>query len=199
MGFLQNTRKPIGFGGKLMVAFMNMGHSPMAKWGLSHIHPKSSHSALDIGCGGGANIRRLLQSCKYVTGIDYSEVSVDKSRKMNKAAIRQGRCKVLQGNVLKLPFAAASFDFVTAFETTYFWPDLEKAFCEVHRVLGKNGTFLITNEITDPEVSWVNVIEGMRVFPNQKMKELLLQAGFSNVQIFTKKEWVSFVARKVES
>lgn len=196
MGFFQNTRKPIGFSGKLMVSFMNMGHTPMAKWGLSHIHPKAEHHALDIGCGGGANIKRLLQTCSQVTGIDYSEVSVNKSIKLNQAAIQQGKCSVIQGNVLDLPMKEQTFDFATAFETTYFWPDLDKAFQEVYRVLKDNGTFLITNEITDANDSWSSKIDGMKVYPNKEMKEMLLKAGFSEVQIATKKEWVSFIARK---
>lgn len=35
MSFFENTRKPVGFGGKIMVAMMNFGHSAMAEWGLS--------------------------------------------------------------------------------------------------------------------------------------------------------------------
>ena len=34
MSFFENTRKPAGFGGKIMVAMMNLGHSPVARWGL---------------------------------------------------------------------------------------------------------------------------------------------------------------------
>ena len=32
MGFFENTRKPQGFGGKLMVKMMNSGHSKLAQW-----------------------------------------------------------------------------------------------------------------------------------------------------------------------
>ena len=35
MSFFENTRKPIGLGGKIMVAMMNLGHSPVARWGAS--------------------------------------------------------------------------------------------------------------------------------------------------------------------
>ncbi len=34
MSFFENTRKPVGLGGKLMVAMMNLGHTPVATWGL---------------------------------------------------------------------------------------------------------------------------------------------------------------------
>ena len=35
MSFFENTRKPVGFGGKLMVAMMNLGHSPCGTVGTS--------------------------------------------------------------------------------------------------------------------------------------------------------------------
>ena len=34
MSFFENTRKPVGLGGKIMVVMMNFGHSAMAEWGL---------------------------------------------------------------------------------------------------------------------------------------------------------------------
>ena len=34
MSFFQNTCKPKGIGGKIMVNMMNIGHSSMAKWDL---------------------------------------------------------------------------------------------------------------------------------------------------------------------
>ena len=56
-----NTRKPEGFFGRLMVAGMNGGsHAAMAKWGLEIIDIPQTGEILDIGCGGGANIARLL-------------------------------------------------------------------------------------------------------------------------------------------
>ena len=33
MSFFENTRKPVGFGGKIMVAMMTVGHSAVARWG----------------------------------------------------------------------------------------------------------------------------------------------------------------------
>ena len=38
MSFFENTRKPVGLGGKIMVAMMNFGHSAMAAWGLQFLH-----------------------------------------------------------------------------------------------------------------------------------------------------------------
>ena len=33
MSFFENTKKPTGVGGKLMVSMMNFGHSALADWG----------------------------------------------------------------------------------------------------------------------------------------------------------------------
>lgn len=38
MLFFENTRKPVGLGGKLMVAMMNVGHSAVARWGLQFLN-----------------------------------------------------------------------------------------------------------------------------------------------------------------
>ena len=56
MPFFENTRKPEGFGGKLMVAMMNLGHSPVARWGLQFLDAAPDARVLDCGCGGGANM-----------------------------------------------------------------------------------------------------------------------------------------------
>ena len=99
MSFFENTRKPVGFGGKIMVAMMNVGHSAVARWGLQFLELAPDARVLDCGCGGGANMKRLLKKCPQgiVKGIDYSTVSVEKSKKVNEAAIAEGRCTVLQG------------------------------------------------------------------------------------------------------
>ena len=114
MSFFENTRKPVGFGGKIMVAMMNLGHSAVARWGLQFLNAAPDAKVLDCGCGGGANMKRLLKKCPQgvVKGIDYSPVSVEKSKKVNKAAIMEGRCTVLQGSVADMMFADNWFEII---------------------------------------------------------------------------------------
>lgn len=98
MSFFENTRKPQGFGGKLMTKMMNSGHYRLSQWGFSNISVNPDAEVLDVGCGGGANIAVWLSKCRngHVTGLDYSEVSVSESGKLNAAAIQQEKCKVIQ-------------------------------------------------------------------------------------------------------
>jgi len=201
MSFFENTRKPIGLGGKIMVTMMNLGHSPVARWGLRFLELTPDAKVLDCGCGGGANIKRLLKKCPQgvVKGIDYSPVSVEKSKRVNETAVTKGRCTVLRASVAELPFESEQFDAVTAFETVYFWPDLPQCFREVWRVLKSGGTFLICNESngdTDKDEKWTEIISGMTIYKDIELKSCLEQAGFFDVQIHKKKTWLCVTARK---
>ncbi len=157
---------------------------------------------LDCGCGGGANMKRLLKKCPrgVVKGIDYSPVSVEKTKKVNETAIVEGRCTVLQGSVADMIFADNWFDAVTAFETVYFWPDLPQCFREVCRVLKPDGTFLICNESsgdTDKDEKWTEIIGGMTIYSGDELKTFLENAGFCNVQIHKNKMgWLCVTGQK---
>ena len=202
MSFFENTRKPDGLGGKLMVSMMNVGHKAMADWGFQFLQIPENGSILDCGCGGGANIERILHEYPntQVKGIDYSDISVEKSQKVNQKAIAAGRCEVLQASVMELPFADQQFDLVTAFETVYFWPDLLKSFEEIHRVLKNGGTFFICNECngdTDKDDKWTEKIPGMTIYKDFQLKETLEQAGFCNVAIQKNdKGWICLTAER---
>ena len=202
MSFFENTRKPVGFGGKIMVSMMNIGHRALAAWGMAFLDLPSNAKVLDCGCGGGANIRELLKKCPQgtVRGIDYSTVSVEKARGRNAAAIREGRCEVRQGSVERIEFPNGCFDAVTAFETVYFWPNLVSCFREVHRVLKPGGVFLICNECsgdTDKDDKWTKIVDGMTIYRDARLKELLKQAGFARIQVHkNQKGWLCVTAGK---
>ena len=60
---LQHTRRPDGFLGRMMLRGMNNGHAPLTRWGAAHIEWQPQWCVLDIGCGGGATLLRLLERC----------------------------------------------------------------------------------------------------------------------------------------
>ncbi len=200
----QNAAKPKGFGGKRTLNRMNGGvHAEMSEWGLSFLTLEDYKDILEIGCGGGANIARLLAASPdgHVTGVDYSEVSVKASRKENADAIRAGRCTVEQENVREMSFADESFDLAAAFETIYFWPDIAESFAQVFRVLKNGGTFFICNE-TDGDAEegyrWAEEIEGMEIYKESDIVDLLGRAGFEDIAVERDPErhWICFRSRK---
>ena len=199
-----NTRKPEGFWGRMMVAGMNGGsHAAMANWGLDFGSVPAVGEILDIGCGGGANLQRLMQRSvdSKVTGVDYSSVSVEKSKKINAEAIANGRCQVLEASVALLPFKDETFAMATAFETVYFWPDIEKSFAEVRRVLVPGGKFLIVNEddgLSGNNEKWEKMIDGMHTYTPDELKTHLSAAGFKDITVKRDetKHWLAVIALK---
>lgn len=135
---IKNARKPEGELGHKILDRMNESHESMAQWGVTHFEIQDDSKILDIGCGGGRNIERFAAQISdegRVVGIDYSEVSVEKSIELNKEAIEKGNVNVLQASVSDMPFYDGTFDIVTGFETIYFWPDFINDLKEVNRVL----------------------------------------------------------------
>lgn len=183
-----NCACPQGRMGRAMLKFMNCCHAPLTNWGLSHVDFQDGWTMLDIGCGGGATLQRLLKRSKkaQVYGIDISEESVAKARKVN-ADVLDKQVFVTQGSVEKLPYKDGMFDLVTAVETVYFWPNLSECLKEVRRVLKPGAQFAIIVEVVDANSMWMNVVEGMTVYSPEELKQLLENAGFHDVVSFSKK------------
>ena len=192
MGFLKtmftNCACPKGFLGRCMLRFMNFGHAPLTNWGLDHVNFSDGMVMLDIGCGGGATMKRLLKRSPegMVYGIDISEESVVKAKNVNKQLLNK-QVFVQQGSADSLPWEDQKFDVVTAVETVYFWPNLPQCFQEVKRVLKPGGQFAIMLEVIEGDSIWTNVVEGMTVYSPEMLKDMLEQAGFGNVKVFRKK------------
>ena len=99
--FFNQTRKPQGFLGKIMLGMMNSGHAKMADWGMSYLPKFEAAQVIELGCGGGRNAGELLKrfSNAHLTAKDYSELYVEKAVEYNQAAIQAGRCTVRQRDV----------------------------------------------------------------------------------------------------
>ncbi len=192
MGFLKtmftNCACPKGFLGRCMLRFMNFGHAPLTNWGLDHVEFSDGMVMLDIGCGGGATLKRLLKRSPegMVYGIDISEESVVKAKNVNKQLLNK-QVFVQQGSADSLPWEDQKYDVVTAVETVYFWPNLPQCFQEVKRVLKPGGQFAIMLEVIEGDSIWTNVVEGMTVYSPEMLKDMLEQAGFGDVEVFRKK------------
>lgn len=171
-----------------MLKFMNLCHAPLTNWGLSLLDIQEGRTMLDIGCGGGATLRRLLKRSKggMVYGIDISEESVAKARKVN-AAVLDKQVFVTQGSAEKLPYEDWKFDLVTAVETIYFWPNLPQCLQEVRRVLKPGGRFAVMVEVADENSKWVTLVDGMKAYSPEQLKDLLADAGFVEIEVHRKK------------
>ncbi len=201
--FVNQTRKPEGFLGKMMLKGMNTGHAKLADWGMSFLPPFSPSAVVDLGCGAGRNAGELLKKYAraHVTAVDYSPLSVENTAAYNREMIEAGRCTVKQGDVSDLALPAESFDLATAFETVYFWPGLEKCFAQVAKVLKPGGYFLICNESDGLDATgkkFEKIIEGMKCYTVEELESALRRAGFTDVNAdhHGKKPWICVLAKK---
>lgn len=186
--FFSQCAHPEGFLGRMMLRFMNFGHAPLTNWGLSLVEIHDGWTMLDVGCGGGATLRRLLKKSKdaQVYGIDISEESIAKSKKLN-AKVLDKQVFVCQGSAEKLPYEDGKFNLVTAVETVYFWPNLLDCLKEVLRVLKDGGKFAVMVEVLKKDSMWTNVVDGMTAYSPEELKTLLHNAGFIQTEIHRKK------------
>jgi ubiquinone/menaquinone biosynthesis C-methylase UbiE len=210
MGFTENyvkqCRKPEGLFGRFVGRAMNIGHTKVRRWGLSHLPSRQSLGfILDIGCGGGAAIRDMASRfpSSKLYGIDYSPDMVLLSRRINKQLIDNGRLEVTQGTVLSLPYPDSYFDLATAFESYYFWPDLVNDLKEVKRVLKPGGIILLVNEVYDDKQfhdrnkRWANMAH-MQIHSPEGFRDFLESSGYvaAAVDVLSEKNWITAVGLK---
>jgi ubiquinone/menaquinone biosynthesis C-methylase UbiE len=105
---------------------------------------KIKGNVLEIGCGYGMCMHIL--GVKKYTGMDISNGFLKLARKLFPSA------KFIRGDARRLDFKNGTFDFVFMFETIEHVPNYELALKEVHRVLKKDGTFVIT---TPNKLKWI--------------------------------------------
>lgn len=181
-------RKPHGKEGIETIKNMNKNHERISEFAFKCIKINKDDKIIDIGCGGGVNIDKFLKKTNNnVYGLDYSEVSVSESTKRNKEAVNEGRCEIIQANVMDMPLEDEQFNIVSAFETIYFWPDLNVAFKEIYRILKNNGQFMIglgTDGHHPDDKKWLNEVEGMNLYTKEDLSEYLENAGFKSISLF---------------
>ena len=159
------ARNPKGFWGKRVIKAMNSEqHAAMPQWALAQIQVNEDARVLDVGCGGGANIGRLLELCPKgtVTGLDISPLAIKIASKYNAAAIAAERCSFVGGNVVQLPIPRETFHLVTA----------------------SGGTCVIANEMdgtSEKDRELEKAAGRMLIFTIDEIKDAMAEVGFTDI------------------
>lgn len=180
-----------------MMRMMNAGHHRAHLHALRKLKVSPRAQVLDIGCGGGGQLPLIMDLIPEgrLCAVDISEDAVSFCQKRY-AKISSNRLEILKADVLKLPFDDESFAAATAFETVYFWEDLDAAFKEVLRVLKKKGALLIMLEAVEKNSPWIKTIEGMRVYTVAELDASLKRAGFGQIDIYKEGQTLTLRACK---
>ena len=108
-------------------------------WALELVDWKSVRTAIDVGCGNGAYLRRLTARVPRVIGIDLSRgMLVDAA---HACVERQPLLGV--GDAQALPFANECANAILAMHMLYHVPDILVALREMRRVLHREGVLLV--------------------------------------------------------
>lgn len=186
-----NARKPEGELGDKLLERMNRSHEQLAQWVCSQLNIEKNDYILDIGCGGGVNVKRfaeIISDDGKVVGLDYSDVSVEKTTKLNEEFIKEGKVEVVEGSVSEMPFDDGTFDMVTGFETIYFWPNFIEDLKEVNRVLKKEGVLCFGNEARhedgemDKYDDLIDLLD-MNIYTDEVLEKSLESAGFKEIEL----------------
>ena len=113
----------------------------LANWLWEHYSFFDNCHVLELGCGNGeqwqTKIGTLPNGCRVVLS-DFSEGMVSA---VKQKYAEQKLFSFRQIDIQDIPFGDESFDVVIANHMLYHVPDLDKAFCEVKRVLKDGGIF----------------------------------------------------------
>jgi SAM-dependent methyltransferase len=101
---------------------------------LGPVHP--AHRGLDIGCGAGRSTAALQRRVQHAVGLEPAIAMLEYRRQVAPSA------GFAVGTAEALPFAARTFDLVTAAGALNY-VDLRRCFADVERVLAPGGTLVI--------------------------------------------------------
>ena len=75
---------------------------------------------------------------------------------------------------------------MTAFETVFFWKDVDLAFENIHRCLKNGGSFAVINNYGDPKVDWEKKVPCMTRYTAEEVNKKMENAGFSCITVSQK-------------
>ena len=124
---------------------LELDHSQRC-WLLEKLPGLVGRTILDIGCGIGRLTKPLSEKAASVTGIDISDVMLEKAR----LSVTDANVSFVKASASSLPFGDQEFDVVLAvFVLQHILDDalFESALREILRVLKQGGSILIVDGI----------------------------------------------------
>lgn len=141
---------------------------------------------LEVGCGGGALLKKALESGCRAAAVDHSPEMVRLARHENRDAVARGRLRVVEANAHVLPFADATFTCAAMTGVLGFLQEPVAALREMRRVLVRGGRVVILG--SDPELRGTPgapepMASRLRFYDDRGLEEVGRRAGFEMLEV----------------
>ena len=179
------ARRPGGLLGYLLYRFP-LGHRIGFNLALKRLPPERDDFVLEVGCGGGVFLRRLLKSGCRAVAVDHSPDMVANSARLNAAALANGRLTLHEADAAALPVASGTVDKVYCLNAFFFFPRPAESLKEMARVLKPGGRLAL---ITSPPAFRAQIArisasmaENMRFDEPETLARWALDAGLMPIE-----------------
>jgi ubiquinone/menaquinone biosynthesis C-methylase UbiE len=131
---------------------------------VDYVRPQPAMRVLDVATGAGHTAAAVAPSVAQVVAIDIAPAMLERTREL---AAKRGLRNVTTAlmDVEALEFPDESFDVVTCRIAPHHFIDIDRAVCEIARVLRAGGAFIVEDSVVpdDPELDrFFNDVEKLR-------------------------------------
>ncbi|MGB6500735.1 MAG: methyltransferase domain-containing protein [Thermoplasmata archaeon] len=181
----RTVRRPSGAAARKIYA------DPLFHWPnflliLERLALRPDDRLLEVGCGGGAFIRRALESGCRATAIDHSPEMVRLATEQNAGSVARGVLTVLEGEADRLPVRDESFTCAVMTGVIMFLPDPVAALREIRRALHPGGRIAVfggTSALRGTPAAPEPFASRLRFFEADELAEVARRAGFLDVAV----------------
>lgn len=158
---------------------------------LDELEKLDFNNLLDVGCGTGPMIELLSKKYpdKHYTGLDLRPKMIEVAN-----AKKLPNTKFIVGDSENLPFEDDSFDAVICANSFHHYPNPQKFFNGVKRVLKPNGRLILRDYTTNPVILWlINHVElklanlfghgDVCIYPPAQIRAMCKSAGLEVIKL----------------
>ena len=141
---------------------------------------------LEVGCGGGALLKRALATGCRAAAVDHSADMLKVASQQNARAIAAGHLQLRFGDATALPFPNEQFTCAVMSGVLPWLPAPERAFREVFRTLRPGGRFVAwtgTPKMYGTPAGGTKRKGGVRFYEDRVLTRFVRNVGFSDVRI----------------